>query len=231
MKAPRTLLAVVVGCALVVVTNTNAQTAPAVVDATAEAGYTAKIEARAADILTALDLQDAAKAGRVRAELLGQYRRLRAWHDANDARLKTLAKTASSTNAAEAATAKAELVVCRASLKSIHEGFLAALAKDLSPAQVEAVKDKMTYGKVKVTYDAYCALVPTLTESQKEQMLATLKEAREEAMDAGSSEEKSAVFNRYKGRINNFLSKEGVDMGKASKDWAARQKGTNAPAK
>ena len=37
-----------------------------------------------------------------------------------------------------------------------------------------------------------------------------LKEAREEAMDGGSAEEKTAVFQRYKGKINNFLSRQGI---------------------
>ena len=37
-----------------------------------------------------------------------------------------------------------------------------------------------------------------------------LKDAREEAMDAGSAKDKTAVFQRYKGRINNYLSKQGI---------------------
>ena len=183
----------------------------------AEAQYQAALEKRAADILAALNLDDPAKEGTVRQRIIAHYRTLRAWHDANDPKLK-----------GAAADAAKEV---RATLKPLHDGFLADLAGALAAPQVEVVKDKMTYGKVKVTYDAYCAMVPTLTDDQRARILATLKEAREEAMDAGSSEEKSAVFNRYKGRINNFLSKEGVDMGKASKEWAAKQKGTNAPAK
>ncbi len=37
-----------------------------------------------------------------------------------------------------------------------------------------------------------------------------LKPAREEAMDGGSAKDKTAVFQRYKGRINNYLSKQGI---------------------
>jgi len=43
-------------------------------------------------------------------------------------------------------------------------------------------------------------------------------------MDGGSSEEKHAEFGKYKGRINNYLSKAGYDMKQAEKDLAARQK-------
>jgi len=87
----------------------------------------------------------------------------------------------------------------------------------------------MTYGKVKVTYDAYCEIVPNLTEAQKTRILDLLKEAREEAMDAGSSDEKSAVFKKYKGKINNYLTAEGHDVKQAYKDWGEKQKSQTAP--
>ena len=48
------------------------------------------------------------------------------------------------------------------------------------------------------------------------------------AVDGVSAEEKTAVFNKYKGRINNFLSKEGYDLKKASTDWNARLKARSA---
>jgi hypothetical protein len=68
----------------------------------------------------------------------------------------------------------------------------------------------MTYGKVGFTLKGYLTEYPDLNEAQKAEVLRLLKEAREEAMDAGSSDEKSAIFNRYKGRINNYLSQQGV---------------------
>jgi hypothetical protein len=51
-----------------------------------------------------------------------------------------------------------------------------------------------------------------------------LVQAREEAMDDGSSDEKHATFGRYKGKINNYLSKEGYDVAKESREWQARVK-------
>jgi hypothetical protein len=86
------------------------------------------------------------------------------------------------------------------------------------------VKDAMTYNVVKVTVDAYDQFLPQLTAGQRAKIEAELKAAREEAMDQGTSKEKHAVFGRAKGRINNYLSKEGYDVGKATKDWEAKQR-------
>ena len=178
-----------------------------------EAKYTRDLEGRAAGVLQELALKDSAKATNVHDTVIAQYRALRAWHDANDAKLKAALK--SDTNAVPG---------IQASLKAVHDQFLARLAKDLDAAQVEKVKDKMTYGKVKVTYDAYVEIVPHLTDVEKAHMLALLKEARETAMDCGSSQEKDAVFNKYKGKINNYLSAQGHNVSQAYKDWGAKQK-------
>lgn len=175
-----------------------------------EAEYTAKLEQRAADILKALELTDDAKAQRVRGIVIAQYRALRDWHDGYDAKLK--------------GAGDEEARVIRATLKELHGKFIAAMAAELTPAQVERVKDRMTYDTVRVTYAGYLEMLPKLTEAQQARILAMLKEAREEAMDGGSSGEKTAIFGRYKGRINNYLSAEGYDLKQASKDWAERRK-------
>jgi len=44
-----------------------------------------------------------------------------------------------------------------------------------------------------------------------------LKLAREEAMDGGRAEEKTAVFQKCKGKINNYLSKQGIHPEKKNK--------------
>ena len=163
-----------------------------------EANYTKAIEGRTADILKILALSDTNKVAKVHDIIIAQYRALNAWHDANDAKLKA-ART--DTNA----TAQ-----IRSSLKTIHNDFLAKLAENLSPEQVDQVKDKMTYGKVQFTFNGYVTQYPDLSEANRQKILEMLKEAREEAMDGGSAEEKTAVFQRYKGKINNYLSKEGI---------------------
>jgi hypothetical protein len=163
-----------------------------------EAKYTQAIEGRTADILKILALTDTNKIAKVHDTIIAQYRTLNAWHDANDAKLKAAGKD---TNA---------VAQIHASLQTIHDQYLAKLAVNLTPEQVEAVKDKMTYGKVQFTYKGYVTQYSHLSDENKQKILEMLKEARELAMDGGSAEEKTAVFQRYKGKINNYLSKQGI---------------------
>src|SRR5690348_2714941 len=107
-----------------------AETNPASADA--EAKYTRAIEGRTAAILKILALSDTNKIARVHDAIIAQYRALNAWHDANDAKRKA---AKSDTNA---------LAQIEDSLKAIHNQFLAKLAENLTPEQVDAVKDKMT---------------------------------------------------------------------------------------
>lgn len=166
--------------------------------ADAEAKYTKAIEGRTAAILKILNLSDTNKIARVHDAIIAQYRALNAWHDANDAKLK-------------AARADANAVAqIRTSLETLHKQFLATLAENLTPEQIDEVKDKMTYGKVQFTYRGYLAQYPDLSQENREKILEFLKEARELAMDGGSAQEKTAIFQKYKGKINNYLSKQGI---------------------
>ena len=166
--------------------------------AEAEVAYSNKIEARTDEILSGLALTDTNKSAKVHGIIIAQYRALNTWHDANDAKLKSARKD---TNA---------VAQIHASLRTLHDEFLAKLSEDLTPEQIEQVKDKMTYGKVQFTYKGYLAQYADLSDADKNEILELLKQAREEAMDGGSSAEKTAVFQRYKGRINNYLSKQGI---------------------
>jgi len=189
-----------------------------------DADYTKAIEKRTQDILAALDLKDAGKAASVHNVIVAHYRGLRDWHDAHDSKLKELNKWLNPPDSAEAIKAREEIAAIKNSLKTLHDGFLRRLATELTSEQVERVKDRLTYDVVRVTYNAYCEMLPQLTPPQKGRILDMLKEAREEAMDGGSSQEKHAVFGRYKGRINNYLAKEGYDIKRASKDLAEKLK-------
>ncbi|WP_415907436.1 DUF3826 domain-containing protein [Oleiharenicola sp. Vm1] len=109
-----------------------------------------------------------------------------------------------------------------AQLAALHAHYLAALATELTPAQIDAVKDGMTYGVLPLTYRVYQEMLPDLTAEQQAQILAWLTEAREHAMDGSTSEEKHAWFGKYKGRINNYLAKAGYNMKEAEKNLAHR---------
>lgn len=108
-------------------------------------------------------------------------------------------------------------------MHQLHERYLSKLASVLTTEQVTKVKDGMTYGILPITYNAYLQMLPQLTKQQQQQILSWLEEAREKAMDAGSSEQKHAWFGKYKGRINNYLSSAGIDMKKAEAEWKKRR--------
>ena len=110
---------------------------------------------------------------------------------------------------------------------ALHTRYLLKLSALLSLAQVDQVKDGMTYGVVPLTYQGYLDMLPTLTEEEKATIMAYLVEAREIAMDAGSSKQKHWWFGKYKGRINNYLSAQGYDLKKASEQRNARNQATS----
>lgn len=184
--------------------------------AEAPSAPSAAIVQRAEKIASSLGLSDPAQAKRVGDLIAAQYRDLSLVHDARDAALKTPDTAAF---AKDTATAR---------MADLHYAYLAALSVELTPEQVEQVKDGMTYGVVPLTFRVYQEMLPDLTPEQKRQLLAWLREAREHAMDAGSSDEKHGWFGKYKGRINNYLSAAGIDMKKAERDMMERKK--NAPA-
>jgi hypothetical protein len=105
-----------------------------------------------------------------------------------------------------------------------HFAFAADLSLFINEKQIEAIKDGMTFGVVKVTYDATLDMIPALTKEEKAQILAWLKEAREFAVDAENSNKKHEAFGKYKGRINNYLSKRGYDLVKEREEWYKRIK-------
>lgn len=111
-----------------------------------------------------------------------------------------------------------------AALYRTHFAFPAALSAWLTDEQIEGVKDGMTYNVVHVTYKAQLDMIPTLQEEEKKQIYAWLVEAREFAIDAESSKKKHEVFGRYKGRINNYLSKRGYNLTKERQEWEKRVK-------
>ena len=188
-----------------------------------DAAYTKTLTERAAKIIAPLELSDAAKTERVRNLVVEQYRKLGQIHDDRDAQIKDAKKQPGDQTVSEAFVG---VVRNRAALEldQVHRWFVARLAAELTPDEVEKIKDGMTYGVVDVTHRGYLDMLPALTDEQKSEIKANLLEAREYAMDGGSSEEKHAIFGKYKGRINNYLSAAGYDLKQAEKDWAERRK-------
>lgn len=179
-----------------------------------DAAHSRVLNERATKIVLALGITDNAKFEKVRGILVQQYRDLSAIHEVRDAQIKQ-AKEKAGADKAASATVEAARAEAKPKLDKLHGEFLAKLSAELSPAQVDKVKDGMTYGVLPLTYGVYLRMYPELTDEQKQQLMTWLVEARELAMDGSTSDEKHGVFGKYKGKINNYLSKAGYDAKKA----------------
>ena len=187
-----------------------------------EAAYNKTIHARAEKIVSTLNISDSAKAKQVITMIADQYRNLNnIYNDRNQA--VKLVKGKTDTKEITDAELKKIETSTNEKISSLHQTFLSNLASLLSPEQVIKVKDGMTYNVVAVTYNAYVDMIPSLKQEEKEQIMAWLVEARESAMDAESSEKKHAWFGKYKGRINNYLSKQGYNVTEERKEWEKRK--------
>lgn len=164
-----------------------------------DAKYVSTIVARSSKIVDALNLSDATKKANVLNIVCNRYFKI------NDIYAKYTDKNERD-----------------AELYKHHFEFAADLANYLDDSQIEAIKDGMTYGVVPKTYQAHLEMIPTLKENEKLQILNWLKEAREFAIDADNSKAKHAWFGKYKGRINNWLSKRGYNLDAERKAWYKR---------
>lgn len=163
--------------------------------------YVETIKGRAQKIVDGLQLTDAQKAENVRNIIANRYFLLNDIHSKYD-------KTQQDARDAE--------------LYKHHFELASALALYLTDEQIDAVKDGMTYGRLKRDYKAMLEMIPTLTEQEKAQVLIYLKEAREYAMDGGDSKQKHWWFDKYRGRTNNWLSARGYNLDKERENWQKR---------
>lgn len=163
--------------------------------------YVETIKGRAQKIVDGLQLTDAKKAENVRSIIANRYFLLNDIHAKYD---------------------KNQQDARDAELYKHHFELASALALYLNEEQIDAVKDGMTYGRLKRDYQAQLEMIPTLTDEEKAQILIWLKEAREYAMDAADSKGKHFWFDKYRGRTNNWLSARGYDLKKERDAWMKR---------
>ena len=149
-------------------TTTNAQSVPLNTEGQ-DSAYVETIKGRAQKIVDGLGLTDATKAESVRNIIANRYFLLNDIHAKYD---------------------KSQQDALQAELYKHHFELASALALYLTDEQIDAVKDGMTYGRLKRDYQAQLDMIPTLTDFEKQQVLVWLKEAREYAMDAADSKGK-----------------------------------------
>ena len=163
--------------------------------------YVETIKGRAQKIVNGLQLTDAKKAENVRNIIANRYFLL------NDIHSKY---------------GKDKQAERDAELYKHHFELASALALYLTDEQIDAVKDGMTFGRLKRDYLATQDMIPSLSDYEKQQILIWLKEAREYAMDAADSKGKHFWFDKYRGRTNNWLSSRGYDLKKERDAWMKR---------
>ena len=185
--------------------------------------YVESIVNRSQKIVDKLGLTDVKVAEDVCNIIANRYFELNDIYEIRDAKVKNVKESGLTGDAKNEALKAAENEKDAALYRS-HFAFPASLSLFLNEEQIEAVKDGMTYGVVKVTYEATLDMIPSLKEEEKVQIYAWLVEAREFAMDAENSNKKHAAFGKYKGRINNYLAKRGYNLTKEREEWAKRVK-------
>lgn len=166
-----------------------------------DTAYVSNIVKRSQKIVDGLALTDAQKAENVRNIIANRYFLLNEIHSKYD---------------------KKQQDALQAELYKHHFELQSALSLYLTDEQVDAVKDGMTFGRLKRDYNATLDMIPSLTEEEKAQVLIWLKEAREYAMDAADSKGKHFWFDKYRGRTNNWLSARGYDLQKERDNWMKR---------
>ena len=186
-----------------------------------DADYVQSIAGRAQKIVDKLDVAESESALDVRNIIANRYFELNDIYAEYDAAVAAI-KAGSADSELKNRLVEGARTVADSKLYRTHFAFPAALSMYLTDAQVEAVKDGMTYGVTGVTYTAYCDMIPSLKAEEKAQIMSWLKEARELAMDAGNSDDKHKVFGKYKGRINNYLVARGYDISAEREAWQKR---------
>ncbi|WP_207425756.1 DUF3826 domain-containing protein [Pedobacter sp. SYSU D00535] len=173
---------------------------------------------RADKIVSVLDVYIKDKTTRIRDHIANQYIALHKLHDVRDKKIESARKNTDSTQQLETIKRESEIAIA-----DLHKTFLTKLSREIDREQVARVKDGMTYNVVPITFSNYLLMMPYLNQKQQNQIMDFLVEAREYAMDGGSSEEKHRWFGKYKGKITNYLAAEGFDLKKESNNWAIRR--------
>ncbi|MGF6847879.1 Spy/CpxP family protein refolding chaperone [Chitinophaga sp. W3I9] len=187
-----------------------------------DTAYIRTTNQRADKIVATLGVANADSALLVRDVIAQQYRYLNEVQAKHDQEVKLAKEQFANDKPALTTQLKGIEDATNQQLDKGHTGYLEKLSAYLTPQQVNQVKDGMTYGVLPLTYRVYNDMLPNLTTEQKAQIMAWLVEAREHAMDAGSSEKKHQWFGKYKGRINNYLSAAGINMKQAEEEWKKR---------
>jgi hypothetical protein len=193
--------------------SANAQTQAASITSMSSMSSEAKAksdedqEKKAAEWVSSLNLNDAAKEARLKTLIATHLKTIRDWH--NDHPYTTVPAGINPVTGKRLSELDRQIIANLAMPQTVHQNLMAGLRKDLNEEQVEAILDKYTIGKVAFTLNGYKAIVPNLTPQEEATILGYLKKAREEAIDYKNMNQISAIFEIYKNQCELYLNNNG----------------------
>ena len=164
-------------------------------------------EKKAAEWVSSLQLNDAAKEARVQQVVARHLKTIRDWH--NEHPFTTVPAGINPVTGNRLSELDRQVIANSAMPHTVHDSLMAGLRRDLNEEQVELILDKYTVGKVAFTMKGYMAIVPDLTAEEEAKILGFLKQAREQAVDYKNMNQISAIFEIYKTKSEQYLNGNG----------------------
>lgn len=171
-----------------------------------------RINAKADRLLGAIKLDDSAKAARVKA-IMGEWLvTMWNWHQQNDSKLNELwsqwskARSASPNDEFPGEVVAQKIKDVYASLRPAYISFTNKLAAELTPEQIDAIKESWSHSPgMTRTYNVYLQMVPDLTEAQKKVIYDELLGAREDAMLTDYDREIVNLYKCHKLKVQAYI--------------------------
>lgn len=209
-------------CASSLQAQTEAKPVQASLTEDQKAKSDAEQDKKAAEWVTSLNLNDAAKEARVKAAIVAHLKAVRDWH--NEHPYTTIPAGINPATGNKLSELDRQVIANSAIPKTVHENLMNVLKADLTPEGVEAVLDKYTIGKVAFTLQGYKAIVPDLTAEEEAKIVGFLKQAREQAIDYKNMNQISAIFEIYKTKCEQYLNNNGRNWRELFKAYVDKRK-------
>jgi len=165
------------------------------------------LERKAGEWVTALKLNDETKTQKVKTAIAIHLTEVKDWHNSHPYTMTPEGINPATGN--KLSEMDRQIIICSTKPGSIHDKLMNVLKAELDSAQIEAILDKYTIGKVDFTLKGYKAIVPDLTPKEEAEILKNLKQAREQAIDYKNMREVSAIFEIYKTKCEQYLNNNG----------------------
>ena len=197
------LLAIAIG----VTSPGFSQTQPTQTATSTDAKADAEQDKKAAEWISSLNLNDAAKEKRLTNVVATHLKAVRDWHNEHPA--STVPAGINPLTGKPLSDLDRQLIADSAIPASVHQTLMTGLQQDLDKSQVDAILDKYTIGKVAFTMNGYRAIVPNITSTEEATIQGFLEQAREQAVDYKNMKEISAIFEIYKTKSEQYLNANG----------------------